>query len=314
MRFVIDEASFDLDELAAEVVADSVFRLGQTLSRLRASTTGLVGLLSGWGGLPCWRGMDVARVLSGEEVIARDDRLLLLSLLDKCVDIEDEALELDLEPDMIVADAPVVTSYGIALAHRRASVRPFGTCGVISLAHLARTGELKVARASERKTGKDVVFVTDFRDTRLVWRMFFGQESVPEVKFFEIAAHAFPDLLFHPDLNFSRFHGGYAVRDQVVEHLSRLNDGWTDVYVAEAGNSDAISTRLQIAVSRESSKTRASDTLMKERDVVFNGTKFRCEWHSKLEPHQNRIHFHPAGEGLDRPLIGIFAEHLPTEG
>ena len=120
MRFVIDESSFDLDEIAAENVADAIFRLGQTLSRIRVSTPERVGLLSGWGSLHCWRGMDVAGVLTSETAGARDDRLLLLGLLDKCVDIQDEAVELDLEPDMVVAHA-LVTSYGIALAHRRAS-------------------------------------------------------------------------------------------------------------------------------------------------------------------------------------------------
>ena len=40
---------------------------------------------------------------------------------------------------------------------------------------------------------------------------------------------------------------------------------------------------------------------------------YRCEWHSKIEPHRNRIHFCVIDRIAEtRILIGIFHEHLPT--
>ena len=52
---------------------------------------------------------------------------------------------------------------------------------------------------------------------------------------------------------------------------------------------------------------------MRLRDVEYGGEVYRCEWHSKLEPHRNRIHFHViGGKGEPEVLIGIFHEHLAT--
>jgi hypothetical protein len=48
------------------------------------------------------------------------------------------------------------------------------------------------------------------------------------------------------------------------------------------------------------------------RDIEFGGEIHRCEWHAKLEPQRNRIHFALPCAGLgDRVLIGMFVEHLP---
>ena len=59
--------------------------------------------------------------------------------------------------------------------------------------------------------------------------------------------------------------------------------------------------------------TRQSERLMALRDVTFGNRHYRCEWHSKLEPHRNRIHFHPGDDATDGcVLIGIFTEHLRT--
>lgn len=52
---------------------------------------------------------------------------------------------------------------------------------------------------------------------------------------------------------------------------------------------------------------------MRERDVTHDGTVFRCEWHAKLEPNRNRIHFSEPSEHLaGRVLAGIFVDHLNT--
>ncbi len=53
--------------------------------------------------------------------------------------------------------------------------------------------------------------------------------------------------------------------------------------------------------------------MMRLRDVEFNGQVYHCEWHSKIEPHRNRIHFCVIdGIAEARVLIGIFHEHLAT--
>ena len=73
-----------------------------------------------------------------------------------------------------------------------------------------------------------------------------------------------------------------------------------------------LDTLLGIEVSIEGN-TRNSESLMRLRDVEFRGQTHRCEWHSKIEPHRNRIHFCVIDNMAEtRILIGIFTEHLPT--
>ena len=88
--------------------------------------------------------------------------------------------------------------------------------------------------------------------------------------------------------------------------------GFVEAHSTESGRSDGISARLGINVSIEGT-TRRNERLMKRRDVEFNGRVYRCEWHSKIEGHRNRIHFYPGDETTeDRILVGIFHKHLPT--
>jgi hypothetical protein len=63
-------------------------------------------------------------------------------------------------------------------------------------------------------------------------------------------------------------------------------------------------------ISRESEKTRRSKALMRHRDVEYCGRILRCEWHSKLRPDKNRIHFAKLDD--QAVFIGIFVKHLPT--
>lgn len=49
---------------------------------------------------------------------------------------------------------------------------------------------------------------------------------------------------------------------------------------------------------------------MKKYDVEFEGETIRCEWHTKIELHRNRIYF-AFGDFLPgKILIGIFTHHV----
>lgn len=314
VRFLVDEESLDCNGLSSERLNADLARFADCLVDLREleaeeeEDAKRIGLTSGWGTLPCWNGDELAKVLTGDS-IDRDVGALLLGLLDKCTDIDDAAESAN--PEVTVAGA-AAESYGIAVAHMSQSLNPASALAVVTLAHPGRSGVLIVDSGGLRA---DVAFVTDATDERWLWRLMFEVEDVPEGQFFTVARRAFPGLWFAPSLTFSRFDGEYReIRPEVVRHLSCLDEGWTEIYEEENGNAERITPRLGIDVSRESGKTRASAGLMRARDVQFEGTSYRCEWHSKIERHRNRIHFHPAGDGLSRPLIGIFCNHLPTEG
>ena len=104
---------------------------------------------------------------------------------------------------------------------------------------------------------------------------------------------------------------GYSLRDDVVHHLSALNDDFDTAFQGDTGRTGSNSARIGIDVSIEG-KTRSSDRLMAQRDVEAFGRTVRCEWHSKIEPHRNRIHFCPVIDEQRRILVGIFANHLDT--
>jgi hypothetical protein len=313
IRFLVDEESLDCNGLSSERLNADIARFADCLVDLREleaeeEDAKRTGLTSGWGAIPCWGGDDLAMVLTGDRV-DRDVGALLLGLLDKCTDIDDAAESVN--PEVTVAGTGA-ESYGIALAHKGQTLNPAIALAVVTLAHRCRSGILQVDSGG---SCGDVAFVTDVSDERWLWRLMFEVEDAPEAKFFDVARRAFPRLWFAPTLTFSGFDGGYPeLRPKVVHHLSCLDDGWTEIYEEENGNSERITPRLGIDVSRESGKTRTSATLMRARDVEFDEMTYRCEWHSKIERHRNRIHFHPASDGLSRPLIGIFCNHLPTEG
>jgi hypothetical protein len=312
MRYIVDETALEsVGSTQRDVAVASLVGLADLLTDLREVGDEAVGIISGWGSVGSWGEVDLATVLTSDSLLDRDVRVLLLGALGKCAHIDDQAEHLD--PQVNVDGEEDFDSYGIAFAHSGLLAEPVHARAVISLAHFGAGGPHDVL---SNGTHAEVCFVVTFRDERLFWRTLAVAEDLGEGSLLRIADRAFPDLLFAETLNCKKFAGGYmAVKATLVEHLAALSDGWTRAYTAETGNSDAISMRLGIKVSRDSHSTRASPELMRLRDVEYGGATYRCEWHSKLQPHQNRIHFHPAtDDALASPLIGIFCDHLPTEG
>jgi hypothetical protein len=164
--------------------------------------------------------------------------------------------------------------------------------------------------------GGDVFFFSERRQLPAFWRSLFALESVPEDEFFALSMLAFPSSVFHPNLSFQRFDGSYPLlRDRVVAVLAALDD----YFGIEFRKCNGLPHQVQAAFGRygfdlspESPNTRKSERLMRLRDVEYEGRVYRCEWHAKLEPHRNRIHFAVTNNSDDRIFVGIFADHLPT--
>ncbi|HEX6075636.1 MAG TPA: hypothetical protein VFZ32_10280 [Micromonosporaceae bacterium] len=163
----------------------------------------------------------------------------------------------------------------------------------------------------------DIFFFAESQQLPEFWRSLFILESVVEGEFFSLGALAFPQVVLHPDLSFQRFDGSYeSLRDRVVPILSALSDH----FAAELDRCHGLPYDVQAAfghyrvdLSPESPNTRKSERLMRLRDVVYGGEVYRCEWHAKLEPHRNRIHFAVPHHSLGgKILVGIFVAHLVT--
>lgn len=158
-------------------------------------------------------------------------------------------------------------------------------------------------------------FLSEVIDVIRYWRrdVEFSDYSVAELQ--DICPIIFRSLRFADGIwgQFNRFSGEYrSVRRQLMRDLIGLNDyilkirrDFTDPHRIAA----ELRSVAGVNCSPESPLTRANRAAMNARDVVFEGKSVRCEWHSKLEPHRNRIHF---AVFSDFVLIGVFAEHLPT--
>lgn len=306
MRFVIDDGAFS-DWDGSDIDLEESLWLFVDLLKYFRDQGEIVGLLDGWGQLNVTEQDDLATVLTTRRnMVDRDTSNLLLGLLGKCA-IWDADPSVAVSDDDLLVDGRPYKSLGVAYAVTAAAA-PKGV-GVATMAHVGFQGMLT---ATCNGMVEDLSFIVRSSDCAFFYRSLYALEDINEKYFFTLAVKAFPELRFAENLSFSKFVGGYAWRDTVVSHLSALNDDFLEAYISEHGNSARISTRIGISVSIEG-ETRSSERLMAFRDAGFDGRVFRCEWHSKLEPHRNRIHFYPGDVSTDsKILIGIFVDHLPT--
>jgi hypothetical protein len=152
------------------------------------------------------------------------------------------------------------------------------------------------------------------------YRHVFEIENVSEANFFEIASAAFPSLIFCSErVRFNRFHHNYdEIRRLVIKHLGALNDDFCDQINNFKGNQANVSSHFSavhgIDMSQESSRTHNNSRAMDERRVIIEGVEYMCEWHTKLFPTIDRIHFcmDVRLENQHRVIVGIFTSHLAT--
>jgi hypothetical protein len=145
-------------------------------------------------------------------------------------------------------------------------------------------------------------------------------EDMDEARYMDHAALMFPQLYFVPGISqqFRRFTRPYRqIRMEITRHLGLLNDHFQRVFLSHKGEPGPTENEMSahgIVLSPESPKTRQNKAAMRERKVMIDAHTLHCEWHCKLDPTENRIHFHPGRPGIaaGKVVIGIFAAHLPT--
>lgn len=304
MRYLVDECA--LSTLARCAL------LGERLETFASTVLGLlrngegVGLTSGWAAITVADG-DLGSFLSAVEPSERDAAHLTMRALDRCTAWDDRP-HIDIDP-MISVDGQPWESFAVAYATALASQGRVAGCITVQGCH--SPGVHGVTGGEHQPA--DVVFVVGLQDCRIVHRLRFSIESVPEHEFFSVAEKAFPGLVFAENVTFRRFDGPYeTLRAPVVDHLAALDDGFLQEYATANGDLRIVSSKLRISMSIEGN-TRGSEKLMRLRDVSYRERSYRCEIHSKIQPHRNRIHFHPGDDHSGgRVVIGIFVSHLET--
>ena len=180
----------------------------------------------------------------------------------------------------------------------------------------------------------DVHFVADDASRRAFWRNALVVAGDRLQDLVEFGCRAYPNLHFVPGAlaDAGRLGGGYfGVRARLKSALEILDEWgrWAFTWPPPAltPNEGAppdpaanpsnfiIQHRLGgfgLEAAPENPNVFADGTSRRGREVVVGGRKLYCEWHAKLEPHRNRIHFHaPVGETDGKVVIGVIHHHLP---
>lgn len=308
IRVVIDETSFDFNGLDVNQIDLFLSQFNDALSDLRLKD------LEAWkpplfAYIPCIGERDLYSYLL--DAVDPDVMRRFFGLLDKSPEWDDRYPRCDEAEvngkarqsawSVCFAVTAVISGHGVA-------------CLVFP--RIAQRGFLEISS----DIGQCQVFFFAFADEMLpFWRELYELENIPEQEFYRFADRAFPDLIFHPDLSFRRFEGSYfELRGLIIQHLGALNDHFLEEYttLSAAGRVGDIEAYFSLrgvgGVSRESVKTHKNVGAMRAREVEFNGIAVICEWHTKLKPNIDRIHFAFGNEFGDKILIGIFVDHLPV--
>ncbi|MEQ8322455.1 MAG: hypothetical protein RH946_19490 [Rhodospirillales bacterium] len=190
-----------------------------------------------------------------------------------------------------------------------------GQCDVAVIAHSHyRSSGPKSVRV--RELDVPVWFVTGVKDTELYFRYLISNTSRNRHQMGELATFAFRNLDFAADCfdGISNMEGAYSALVQpIVAHLSAFSDVGSEIF---RGPNELVAPTfgsLGVEISNENGATRANNAATKARTVAVNGVDRVFWWHSKLEPHRNRIYISPDDARVGGNIVvGIFARHLPT--
>ncbi|MDR3479745.1 MAG: hypothetical protein P4L91_03435 [Burkholderiaceae bacterium] len=208
--------------------------------------------------------------------------------------------------------------------------------------HNVRTGFavacLGITRSGIHKTKSSIAevpvhWVHDETSNRCFWRDAIDVEHDSAETLERLSSHAFPDLYFPPGVwhGLNDLSNGYLpLRIEIRKYLAVLNDYgyWiftfpppaldpndTVEHDVNAHPTNQIIERrfsgFNVTMAPEKPDVRSSELSRAAREITVEGRVLYCEWHGKLEGHQNRLHIHPPiPESDDKVVIAIFHKHL----
>jgi hypothetical protein len=227
--------------------------------------------------------------------------------------------------ELKIGEHSLVENADVAWAHH--SVRAGRAVGCIGL---TRSGQI----ATESIQGTALLhWISDSHSKAVFWRAAIEIEGNSQKDFARLAHLAYPDLFFYDQvLNAADdFSGGYYTNVTALKrYLEALNDHGHWVFTAPpptisrddtlSGNQGAPSAQLMqrrfehlsLDIAPEKPNVYQNSHTRIARQIKLNNKTLYCEWHCKLQPHQNRIHIHaPTPESNDKVVIAIFTTHLP---
>jgi hypothetical protein len=315
IRFCIDEESFRLASAKKDSIADLVNRFIELITKLREDGQ----RITRWSGL---ESIEVVPNLKVSDLLYKGDtnlldhdvRILLIHIINRCERWDDSFAQVEVELEIAGVR---VTARSLNYVFEQVVNGHAMSCVCFS-EYIWGAGSHEVIRGDK---GTSIYFLISEDHVIDFYRAIIEIENLDEKEYILHARLAFPNLYFAQDIHrqFRRFRQSYSVvRPQVTRHLSVLNDDFGKL--CEVHNHDMrfvlriLKSRTAIDISTESHGTRANRKAMQEREVIIDGETIVCEYHTKLTPTYDRIHFHPGRQGVagGKIIVGIFAEHLTT--
>ncbi|MDL2409168.1 hypothetical protein PY650_26745 [Rhizobium calliandrae] len=199
----------------------------------------------------------------------------------------------------------------VAWAHFRNSNPQTEIIACISSSTRGPTGLHEVLNST---VTRPVWFVETDRHSELFYRWVGSEHTGSPAALAELASASFKNLKFVGDCwtGIRTMTGQY--RDLVrviVQHLGGLSDEGRRIFSGSWQHVPAEFGSLGIEISDENGGTKQNAQARRERRIVVDGNERYFWWHTKLEPHQNRIHISPDDVPTGgKIVVGIFCHHL----
>ncbi|MBO9555541.1 hypothetical protein [Cellulomonas sp.] len=305
--FVIDEAGFQFSKLGPSDIEDALTNFCLLLDAVEQP----VAKWSAIWQIPSVGDQILADLLFSEGYIDRDLGLLVGASLDRLPDWDETA---EVAPLMNLSCDGVDLSMAPSLALCGLVRANGGRLGALSTPASQRSGIVWL-RLPEEADPVDVDVISAVADISVYWRRVACDDKFTESQVASLAKSMFPNCVFAAGFfgQFDRLVGSYLnLLPDVLRHLAALSDHAPEVWRIRSQNHERIvemASRAKVECSPEGPRTHRNVAAMNRRRFEFAGEHVLCEWHTKLEPHRNRIHFAVEGE---RVYIGCMIEHFPT--
>lgn len=218
----------------------------------------------------------------------------------------------DIDPPAydVLVEGTEILAPSIAYAHEQTGAGTAVAC--LPLSSAGRRGPVSV-KVSEAELS--IHFVTDEHEHRSFFRNAVEIEDVDRHRFEALASSAFPDLVWADNIwgGLNSFSKPFRdIRSDVVTHLAVLDDHGAQVFIQNLGqHPNQIGPRLSASgaeASDENGRTKANAEARRSRTRTYMGTEHVFWWHTKLQPHEDRIHF-LFDSVANHIVIGIFTKH-----
>lgn len=238
----------------------------------------------------------------------------------------DEEWPADMHEAVIkIDDTAVEENTDIAWAHHNIRAGRAVACMSLNRAGIYST--------TSNKGTVQVHWISNKESTLQFWRSAIEIEGDTHESLRRLAPHAFPSLYIFPEVwnGLHRLSGGYLThKDEIKRHLAEFNDHGTWAFTSpppaldrtepakpgpyKAPSNQIIERRfigLNISIAPENPNVYSHPASRRAREISIHNKTLYCEWHAKIQAHQNRIHVHPpVKESEGKFIIAIVHEHL----